>query len=152
MVVENNKIVTQKGIYPIITEIIHPLRNEQRDFLYLRLVGMNRLDALEVIDRTAPTLTQWRERDDNGFRSIEKFLLDNKERYVEDAAREYAKLKRAKAILALSFIADKAFKWDTLDKVDKQSVLTALRELKDIGVDGKKGNIPYEEMILRRYE
>lgn len=133
-------------------EIISSLRNEQRDFLYLRLIGMNRNDALDIVDRTSQTLQDWRGRSDGDFDIIEKFLMVNKEKYIEEAAKEYARVKRAKAILGLALIADKAFKWDELDKVDKQSVLTALRELKDIGGDGKKGGIPYEEMILRRYE
>ena len=145
---------TQVAVYEgmSLVDIIRPLRNEQRDFLFLELVGVNKADALELIDRSSESLRKWREYNDREFDVIETHLILYKERYIEDAAREYARIRRAKAILALGFIADKAFKWDTLDKVDKQSVLTALRELKDIGIEGKKGSTPYEEMILRRYD
>ncbi len=150
MVKENTGVVVYKDL-PLV-DIIRPLRDQQRDYLFLKLVGMNNADAVQLIDRSSKTVEYWRDNNNKDFESIENFLMANKEKYVEDAAREYARIKRAKAILALAFIADKAFDWDNLDKVDKQSVLTALRELKDIGGDGKKGSIPYEEMILRRYE
>ncbi len=133
-------------------EIIKTLRNEQRDFLFLELVGVNKADALQLIDRTSNAVKKWRDDNNKDFEVIENYLMSNRDKYYEVAAQEYAKIKRAKALLALAFIADMAFDWKALDKVDKQSVLTALRELKDIGGDGKKGAIPYEEMILRRYE
>ncbi len=150
MLKESREVAIYKDL-PLV-DIIRPLRDQQRDYIFLKLVGMNNADAVDLIDRSSKTVERWRQLNDQEFEAIESYLMSNKEKYVEDAAREYARIKRAKAILALAFIADKAFEWDTLDKVDKQSVLTALRELKDIGGDGKKGAIPYEEMILRRYE
>lgn len=150
MVKEKAEVSIYKDL-PLV-DIIRPLRDQQRDYLFLKLVGMNNADAVELINRSSKTVEFWRDNNNKDFGVIEDFLMANKEKYVEEAAREYARIKRAKAILALAFIADMAFDWKELDKVDKQSVLTALRELKDIGGDGKKGAIPYEEMILRRYE
>ena len=140
-----------KGL-PLI-DILQPLRIAQRDFLMLVLVGANKEDAAEIIERNKFTVKQWHTDNINGFKDIGTYLLENREEYIEEAAREYARIIRAKSILALARLADRALDWGSVKPGDKAYVFGALKELKGLGLgkvskEGAGGS--YEELILKK--
>ena len=134
-------------------DIMQPLRMAQRDYLMLVLIGTNKEEALEIVERAKPTLDYWEKANDRSFKDIERFVLSNREEYIDEAAREYARIIRAKSILALARLADKALDWGSVENADKAYVFGALKELKNLGIGkelerGSGGS--YEELILRK--
>ena len=134
-------------------DIMQPLRMAQRDYLMLVLIGTNKEEALEIVQRQKNTLDYWEKANDRRFKDIERFVLSNREEYIEEAAREYARIIRAKSILALARLADKALDWESVGNADKAYVFGALKELKNIGIGkelerGSGGS--YEELILKK--
>ena len=143
------RVLKGKGL----REIIAPLKAEQRDFLFLRLLGLKVNKALLKVDRSQGGLEKWRMANIRGFDEIEEYLEENREEYIEEIAERYGKMVRARAILALAQLGERALDWEKVAEKDKRYVFGALQELKRLGSEkgNSSGGESYEEIILKRH-
>ena len=131
-------------------ELMKPLRYRQREFLVLRLMGIERNIVLRRIERKYATYNAWARGEE--FRKAERLFLGLRERYIEDALGWFILHKaRPEAIAILGMLLRKGLdSWDILDKGDKQSILKAVELVMkfDTIIEGGKA-VSYEEMIIK---
>ncbi len=132
-----------------IVELFEPLTKGQRLYLYLRLVGLDRRDALRNANRKASSLRVWL-ADDPQFSAVEEYVLGNKEKFLKEAKVAFMGYFTAESIAGLVDMLERGKEWDKLPREDKPYVMQARLFFAKLGsnITPKDGG-SYEEMIHR---
>ena len=101
-----------------LSDILKPLSVKQREFYYLRLMGLEDKKVLSLIKRGKDTLCKIWPRDES-FKSIGEYLAENADRYSEEATA-FIRGKVLASILAMGL------EWETLSGGDKRYVMRAV--------------------------
>ncbi len=132
---------------PKYEEVVFPLGKHQKEYLALRIMGLDSSKSCRVIGRNLNIVKFWNRN--TVFKEALSTVLDNQDAYLPMARQSFINRLSAKALLVLNHLLDKGLSWDKLDRTDKGYVMKAA-EL-GIGLDklssGDKGS--YEEIIFR---
>ena len=118
----------------------------QQDYFYLITVGLGQKEAMKLVNRKSDTARAW--RFDSGFGEVERYLIEHRGEYQEEALR-YFSANLTALDYGLKMLADKLYDWDNVKQGDKQYVMKAYELLKKISPK-VRGIESYDEMILRR--
>ena len=134
-------------------EILNQFNEAQRDYLCLRIKGLDEDGALKGSKRKKATLDFWR-MNDIKFKEEEVYLLEKRGEYKKEAG-EYFSGYLFSITFGLLKLASKVVDWEELSKADKQEVFKAcqlLNEMQRKGVDKKVTETSYDEEILKKHK
>lgn len=127
-------------------ELMFPLTKGQRDYIYLRMMGLEESEALQLIKRKAKAHSVW--LSDKAFRELEEHVISNRSLYTEEAFRGFVRDLGLKAQQVLDGLIEKGLEWDELKQGDKPYVMKAVELIAKLAPSGKASE-GYEEMLLR---
>ena len=137
-------------------DVLAPLNSTQRQYICLRLIGMNPEEARVTLSRRPATIDRWLV--EPNFRELEDFVVANRERFKGDALQVWATSLTAKARYFLEALIEEGLNQITKEHKDLgllKLATTAAGLLNRISEPktkekGSYDNRVIEEFILRR--
>ena len=137
-------------------DVLAPLNSAQRQYICLRLIGMNPEEARVTLSRRPATIDRWLV--EPNFRELEDFVVANRERFKGDALQVWATSLTAKARYFLEALIEEGLNQITKEHKDLgllKLATTAAGLLNRISEPktkekGSYDNRVIEEFILRR--
>ena len=138
----STELVKQESL----SDLLQPLNKGQKDYIYLRLMGVPVGEAMRISNRSPFLPSVWR-ADDPNFRALEERILSNSDIYAKEAFNDYIFKLGGKAHKIIDDLVEMGLTWNDLKKEDKPYVMKAVDlAFKSHGSSSSEG---YEEFLLR---
>lgn len=145
---ENKDEVVKGNLY----DILNIFNEAQKDYLCLRIKGLDEEGALKGAKRKKETLEFWR-KNDQKFKEEERYLIDNRILYSKDAG-EYFSGYLFSITFGLLKVANKISEWEELKTTEKNEVFRAcklLSELQKSAPAENTKNKSYDDRVLESH-
>lgn len=142
------EVVVNRNLY----DILNIFNEAQKDYLCLRIKGLDEEGALKGAKRKKETLEFWR-KNDIKFKEEERYLIDNRNVYSKDAG-EYFSGYLFSITFGLLKVANKVSEWEELKSTEKNEVFRAcklLSELQKTVAQPSEKNKSYDDKILENH-
>ena len=147
--VKTKSVSTEVAKKKTFSSLTAPYSDAKKDYLYLRVIGIEAGESMRIINCRPNTVRVWR-ADDESFLQLESYLVENRDLYLEEA-EAYFPLRLQKIRFGLAELASRINDWDKVGQSDKPYILRAIELLLKISpMRSSAGQQSYDELILRR--
>uniref|UniRef100_A0A6M3JZP2 Terminase n=1 Tax=viral metagenome TaxID=1070528 RepID=A0A6M3JZP2_9ZZZZ len=134
-------------------EIINQFSMIKRTYFCFFMFGLKTAEIERLLGRKDGKVYDWRSRDKR-FVPAENYLAQHREEYYQQAVSSFLRMIGANTLVGVKILTDKIWKWDELDKIDKQYVWEACKMMLNIARGGGLGRLDepveaYEAQIKR---